>query len=205
MPVNQRDWAVGLTIICILCALTGLCGLYFSSRGVLQIVSADESETTVVQGVHRTADVFREKYEELKEDYFPVLLFQHLVRFGLGAGFLAGGTLLVMRHPKGRSFVFALCGVAIVYHLGNALLNWLVIISMGGVVEGSARSMLDAAGYVPDKEELVSAFMADVSFWAAIFNLALLVIRGCFYGWIMWYLSQPIVRGIFGENPYPSA
>ena len=211
-PGAKTTWTMGLTWICIFCALisfTGVLSALFGFAGIILQPVLSEAMSAQVSDVR--IQHIQEQYDAAMKPYRPVLLFQQMVKFGLASAFGIGCVMLLMRSSRARSFVLTTCAGAIVFHVLAAVLHFMTMNAMTDVAVETGKAAIDSGvAMSPELErnashtdKTMAIFTGMMSFGTTIGVAIGLAIKGIFYGCMMQCLCTPTVRSIFGENPYP--
>ena len=220
-PLRKREnWTTGLTVLCLVFALIGVLGsvsaIYGASRLIanepLVIKSKSNSRSSRARKMAALETKVNAAMQRAQKKYRPVLFFMEFAKFGLGAAFLVAAGMILVRRRKGRSFAFAICGLAIAYNCcGSGVYVLVANSAKGGLQEMTSTIMTELRGDMrshgqrmsKEQEKAVANMVANGAATGALLAgfLALLIKVG-FYSATMLYLNRPNIREIFGENAF---
>ena len=209
---QRKGWTRGLTIIVCLFLFIGVTGALSGAYGMAELLvsstTVDEKPPRFNSPAERKAwyraKEVEEKMLETRAQYWPVLFYIEILKIALAVGFFAAIALIVQRNEKARSFAVIVCGGAIFYHLSVCAVALLFTGHAGGMIGELLQSSVNEAHHLSaeEKEKAVEFMKNATSLGLAIGLSISLLLKGLFYGFIIFYLSQAHIRLMLGENPY---
>ncbi len=203
----------GLKAICIIAIILGSLGILLSIvSGVGLVLGPAISSAISPQqpgldpGMREAQEKMQQEIQAVAQEYTAlsaVTVVMHLLTAIL---LLAGGIMTLKRNHKGTVILTIGCVLAIVYEVGQGMLNAVIQLQTVPIVKSFAQDAFARAGQgqaAPEALEVMPQIMVALVFVGLAFSVAVILAKCIFYLISIFYLRKPQVTSLFRQPDSP--
>jgi hypothetical protein len=199
----RQIWNGYLTTICILFAVSSLLGALSAARGFYGLLQPAEEIKVGRSVAERQMQKIQQSRQDAVRKYYPVLLFNELLKLVAAAGLMFAAVYLLSRQAQARKFAIGAAGLALFFNVCALLVAILMIAETGGVVNSVLDDAFSRGSFQSAEEKAKTRDLVENTMLTAV-TIAVgvaFLFKLIYYGVILAYLWSDDVKKIFGEDP----
>lgn len=202
----QQGRPTVLTVICVLCIVLGALGLMNSLLGSAGAIAGPQLQKALQPKAgfpeqQKAQAEFQEEVAKVQGEYFTPIILSLAFRFIAALLLLIGGIRALGLREEGRQMLIAACVVALIFELGHAILQSLMMLEMMSALNLLAEGMVSAA---PDGKKLppqvarfVRGLMRGMFIAQFVLMYGLVLLKAVLYIFSYFYLRKPQIKALF--------
>jgi hypothetical protein len=203
MRSGRPGW---LTALCVIAIVIGILGALNGLFGAVGTLFSRQLQTAVTpaappgasQQMQKVQQQFQAETLAIQDKYFVGILLSAIVRTIVAGALTWGGVSCLSLKQAGRTLLLAACAAAILFEIGNSVLQGLVsmemMAAMNGFFENFLQTMPQGSGPPP---ELFLKFLKGWMIFGLVMGYVIVGLKIAFYIFGLIYLQREAVKTLF--------
>jgi hypothetical protein len=211
-PGARPGW---LTALCVIAIVLGVLGFMNGVMGVVGTVFAEQFQTMFTPAggggmppeMQAIQDKFQDETLAVQQKFYAFTLLASILRIAVATALVVGGIQCLGLKESGRQILLLACGAAVLFEIGQAVLQSLVSMEMMTAVNSYFENFLQSMprqGNGPPPEVFMSIMKGSL-IAGFVVQYAIGLLKVAFYIWGALFLSRQAIKALFGHSAPPAA